>query len=124
MNALDRLAQVLTDLERTDAFHQGHVGLSLRAMRRIDRWLGRPLAAIPVIHVGGSKGKGSVCLLAASLLRAQGLTAGVYLSPHVDSWTERIQVGGRPIAATRLQRHLARLIHEVARRGGPPMTVF
>src|SRR5262245_18660709 len=97
--ALERLARALTDYERSAAFHRGEVGWSLRRMRRLVAALGDPLRAIPVVHVAGSKGKGSVCMLAEALLRAHGLSTGLYLSPHVDRWTERIQVDGRELTA-------------------------
>jgi len=124
LRAVDRLARVLTNHERSDPFHRGRARLSLRATRRLVRWLRDPLRGIPVVHVAGSKGKGSVCLLADGLLRAQGLRTGLYLSPHVDAWNERIQVGGRPLAPRAMGRHVERVLRVAARHGAGPPTLF
>ncbi|MDO9128764.1 MAG: folylpolyglutamate synthase/dihydrofolate synthase family protein [Anaerolineales bacterium] len=59
--------------------------------------LGNPQNAYPIIHVAGTKGKGSTSALMASALRAAGYTAGLYISPHLQDFCERIQVDGEPI---------------------------
>ncbi len=56
--------------------------------------LGDPQRAFPAIHVVGTNGKTSTTLLCAALLRAEGLRIGAYVSPHVRSLAERIQVDG------------------------------
>lgn len=53
--------------------------------------LGDPQLRIPVIHVAGSKGKGSVCVLVVAVLRAAGYRVGLYTSPHLMSYRERIR---------------------------------
>src|SRR5215470_2213860 len=63
-------------------------------MRTLLRDLGDPQRAYPAIHVVGTNGKTSTTLLTAALLRAEGLHVGAYISPHVRSWSERIQVDG------------------------------
>ena len=60
--------------------------------------LGRPHRAYPVIHVAGTKGKGSVSALCASALQAAGYRVGLYTSPHLEDYNERIQVHGTPIS--------------------------
>jgi dihydrofolate synthase/folylpolyglutamate synthase len=49
------------------------------------------------IHVVGTNGKSSVTEMTAALLEAHGRTAGVYVSPHTDRWSERVKVGGAEI---------------------------
>jgi dihydrofolate synthase/folylpolyglutamate synthase len=122
--ALARLAAALTDHERSPAFHRGEVGWTLARMRRLVALLRRPLRSIPIVHVAGSKGKGSVCLLAESLLRAHGLKTGLYLSPHVDRWTERIQVGGRELSAAAMGRAMERVLRAAARARLEMPTLF
>jgi dihydrofolate synthase/folylpolyglutamate synthase len=60
--------------------------------------LGNPQNAYPVIHVAGTKGKGSVSALCASGLQAAGYKVGLYTSPHLLDYCERIQVNGEPIS--------------------------
>ena len=57
----------------------------------LDR-LGNPQNSYPIIHVAGTKGKGSVSALLASALQAAGYCTGFYTSPHLQEYTERIQV--------------------------------
>ena len=58
---------------------------------------GNPHLTYPVIHVAGSKGKGSVAAMCASVLRAGGYRVGLYTSPHMSDYAERIQLDGEPI---------------------------
>lgn len=60
--------------------------------------LGNPQAKYPIIHVAGTKGKGSVSALCASALQAAGYKTGLYTSPHLLDYVERIQVNGQPIS--------------------------
>jgi dihydrofolate synthase/folylpolyglutamate synthase len=68
--------------------------------------LAYPQRSFPAIHVVGTNGKTSTTLLAAALLRAEGLHVGAYVSPHVRSFAERIQLDG---ADADLERALARV---------------
>ena len=60
--------------------------------------LGNPQDTYPIIHVAGTKGKGSVSALCASALQAGGYKVGLYTSPHLLDYCERIQVNGEPIS--------------------------
>lgn len=59
--------------------------------------LGDPHTVFPILHIGGTNGKGSVATLVAEALTAAGWRVGLYTSPHLVSFRERIQVGGVPI---------------------------
>jgi len=59
--------------------------------------LGNPQRKYPIIHVAGTKGKGSVSALCASALQAAEYKVGLYTSPHLLDYCERIQVNGEPI---------------------------
>ena len=63
--------------------------------------LGRPQDRLRFIHVAGTNGKGSVCAMIESALRADGLRTGLFTSPHLAEPTERIRIAGRPVAAGR-----------------------
>ena len=69
----------------------------LTRMEALMERLGHPERAYPVIHVAGTKGKGSVSAMCASALQAAGYTTGFYTSPHLHEYTERIQLNGAPI---------------------------
>ena len=69
---------------------------SLESITRLMEYLGNPHLAARTIHVAGSKGKGSACHFLEKGLRASGLRTGLYTSPHLTSWKERIQVNGAP----------------------------
>lgn len=71
--------------------------------------LGNPQDKYAIIHVAGTKGKGSVSALCASALQAAGYKTGLYTSPHLQDYAERIQVDGRPIP----HADLAALVEEI-----------
>ena len=60
--------------------------------------LGRPQDRYGIVHVAGSKGKGSTCAFAATMLRAAGHRVGLYSSPHLHAYRERIAIDGEPLA--------------------------
>jgi dihydrofolate synthase/folylpolyglutamate synthase len=69
--------------------------------------LGNPQAGRKTIHIAGTKGKGSTAAMIASILRTAGHRTGLFTSPHLYSWQERINVDGRPVA----QKDFARLVN-------------
>lgn len=73
-------------------------GLSLVGMRELMALLGDPQDAMPVIHVTGTNGKGSVVAMLTRLLMANGLSVGTFVSPHLQSPNERMTRDGSPIS--------------------------
>lgn len=71
--------------------------------------LGHPERAFPCVHVAGTNGKGSVCAMVESVLRAAGFRTGLYTSPHLVRFNERIRVNGRSIGDADLAALLARV---------------
>jgi len=71
--------------------------------------MGNPQKKYPIIHVAGTKGKGSVSALCASALKAAGYKTGLYTSPHLLDFVERIQIDGEPIS----HKQLVELVDEI-----------
>lgn len=85
------------DYSLTRGFRYSPEKFDLGRMAAFMEYLGQPQQAYPIIHVAGTKGKGSVSALCASALRAAGYRVGFYTSPHLHDYTERIQVDNQPI---------------------------
>lgn len=77
---------------------------NLRTMEALLQALGRPHTRYPVLHVAGTKGKGSVCILLEAALRSKGYRTGLYTSPHLRHMLERIQIDGRPVSRSEFVR--------------------
>ena len=92
-----------------------HISELAKAEFNLDRMfalmeeLGNPQKKYPIIHVAGTKGKGSVAALCASALQAAGYKTGLYTSPHLWDYVERIQINGEPIS----HEQLIELVEEV-----------
>jgi folylpolyglutamate synthase len=69
-----------------------------------------------VIHVAGTKGKGSTCALTESVLRAAGLRTGLFTSPHLVAVNERVRLQGRPVDDPTLRRHFEEVYTALAQR--------
>ncbi len=92
-----------------------HFGVEL-GLERIDRLLsalGHPHQHVPIIHVAGSNGKGSVCAYLSTVLTEAGFRVGRYTSPHLVSWCERICLNDHAIAPVELQRILLKVIQAI-----------
>src|SRR4030042_1352213 len=70
----------------------------LRRGERLLARLGNPQRQARSGHVGGTKGKGSTSAMIASILKSAGYKTGLYTSPHLLSYTERIRINGKPIS--------------------------
>jgi dihydrofolate synthase / folylpolyglutamate synthase len=71
--------------------------------------LGSPQTRVPFVHVAGTNGKGSVCAYLASVLTAAGYRVGLYTSPHLIHWTERITLNGLSVPPSVLLQALQRV---------------
>ena len=76
-----------------------------------------------VLHVAGTNGKGSVCAMLDAVCRAQGLRTGLYTSPHLVSFRERIRLDGRTISEDAVASGLTRL-RDLTADWTPPPTFF
>ena len=86
--------------------------------------LGDPQKKLRFIHVAGTNGKGSVCTMLAGIMRAAGYKTGLYISPYVLEFRERIQINGEMIPKDTLAEYAARLACIRPDSGGDPATEF
>jgi dihydrofolate synthase / folylpolyglutamate synthase len=84
--------------------------LGLRRTAALLGRLGRPQERYGIVHVAGSKGKGSTCAFVDSILRVAGWRVGLYTSPHLHSFRERIAVDGAPIDEATFARQAQRAV--------------
>ncbi len=73
----------------------------LRNVSRLLDRMGNPHQLPGIVHVAGTKGKGSTAAIVESILRAAGHSTGFYSSPHLHTFRERIRIDGQPISACR-----------------------
>ncbi|HJK99044.1 MAG TPA: folylpolyglutamate synthase/dihydrofolate synthase family protein [Polyangiaceae bacterium LLY-WYZ-14_1] len=85
---------------------------------------GHPERRVPAVHVAGTNGKGSVTTLVAAALRAGGLRTGLFTSPHLHRFPERIQVAGRPVGEAEVARRLTEIRRFLETPGTPPLSFF
>lgn len=85
-------------LERLEALHPTEIELGLDRVKSVGQRLNCLKPAPLVIMVGGTNGKGTTSALLAALLRAQGLRVGVYNSPHIRRYNERVSIDGEQIS--------------------------
>ncbi len=83
-------------------FQRFGVNLGLKRIETLLAGLGNPQNQVPIIHVAGTNGKGSVCAYLASILTEAGYRVGRYTSPHLVDWTERISLNGQAISSSNL----------------------
>lgn len=96
-------------------FQRFGVHLGLTRIKELLADLDNPQEKVPIIHVAGTNGKGSVCAYLASILAEAGYKVGRYTSPHLIDWTERICINSQPIS----QVTLAELITQIQKTINP-----
>ena len=95
----------------------GTRAVHLRRFEQFLRRLGSPHRAVPLVHVAGTKGKGSTAALLHSIASEAGLRAGLYTSPHLESYCERFRVGGSTVSKRRLSSAVESLRHRLEKSG-------
>lgn len=102
-----------------------HEPMQLDRVRYLCQLLGNPQNNFPIIHVGGTSGKGSTATFAATILEALGLKTGLHLSPHLQLLTERVQINNQAISLSDfvtlvndMRPYIDQVVHKTAM--GPP----
>ena len=98
--------------------------LGLERMRRGLRLRGNPEHSFRVVQVAGTNGKGSTSAMLERALRAQGLRTGLYTSPHLHSFTERIRISGEPISCEEVVERVQQLKEFLEEPETPWLTFF
>ena len=115
-SALRRLLS-LADYERMAGLAPPLSKPDMGRMVEFAQRLGDPQRCAPVVHVAGTKGKGSVAAMVASIMGSAGKRAGLFTSPHLHTFTERIRLDGKPASQEAFARHLARVWPQVEAMG-------
>ncbi|HET6151125.1 MAG TPA: Mur ligase family protein, partial [Polyangia bacterium] len=106
-------------LARLDSLRSLGVDLGLDRVRGALAALGSPEERLPAVQIAGTNGKGSTAAMTEAILRAAGWRTGLYTSPHLSRFTERIRVAGQEVDGDRLARLDARIVAT-----GVPLTYF
>lgn len=107
-------------LARLEQLHPSSIELGLERVRRVWDRLGLE-PDFPVIIVGGTNGKGSTCAFLEAILLAEGYKTGLYTSPHLLRYNERVRIAGRESGDAELVRAFERVD---AARGDTSLTYF
>ncbi len=106
-------------LARLDVVRSSGVLLGLERVREVLRWLGSPHQAFAAVQIAGTNGKGSAAAMTDAILREAGLRTGLFTSPHLHRFTERIRIGGVEVPG----EHLAEFDQRIVATG-VPLTYF
>ena len=100
-----------------------HTKIGLERMRDFMHALGDPQEKLRYVHIAGTNGKGSACVMTQSILTAAGFRTGLYISPHLDQFNERLSIDGQMISDADLRR-LAGRVRAAAETLGEEPTDF
>ncbi|TLZ56972.1 MAG: bifunctional folylpolyglutamate synthase/dihydrofolate synthase, partial [Methanobacteriota archaeon] len=106
---------LLNELYRLERFG---IKLGLDTITELLGHMGNPHRRFKTVHVTGTNGKGSVCAYVASVLRKAGHRTGLYTSPHLVRFSERIQVDGREISDADVARIYQEMQPAIAKTSG------
>ena len=121
--ALDEAASYLEGLINLERLPMHSAArLSLRPIQALMDRLGNPQQGLSILHVAGSKGKGSTCLFAEAILRSAGKKVGTFTSPHLERWTERFRIDGAEVAPRKLAAAIAKIRPHVEILRQDPLT--
>jgi len=100
-----------------------HISLGLERISKVLDLLGNPQDALKIIHVAGTNGKGSTCAMLASVLTEAGYKTGLYSSPHLVEYTERIKINKTEISKNDFAGLIFSIV-ETADKAGIHITEF
>ena len=100
-------------IERIHSVYPTGTKNGLENMRSLMEKLGNPQERLTMVHVAGTNGKGSCCAMIERVLRAAGCHTGLYTSPYIEVYNERIRLDGVPISGEKLAALVEKVWHAV-----------
>lgn len=110
-------------IEKLTSKGRFYIDLGLERIEKVLELLGNPQDKLNAIQVAGTNGKGSCCAMLESVLRAAGYKTGLYTSPHIFEYTERIKVSGQDITKDEFGEYFE-LITNIADNNNIHLTEF
>ncbi|KAG5190471.1 Mur ligase [Tribonema minus] len=104
---MSRYEHVVRALYQVNAYQPAKMGLG--NISALHACLGSPMQGMPAVHIAGTNGKGSVAFKMAKALEAAGYRTGLFVSPHVSCFRERMQINGVMIPEESVVRHMERI---------------
>lgn len=95
----------------------------LKSTRNFMNLLGNPQDSFEIVHIAGTNGKGSTSTMVANILKEAGYKVGLYLSPYVINFNERIQINSKPISDKRLDSLITKL-RKIIKKNSQEITFF
>eukprot|EP00055_Hartaetosiga_balthica_P006850 m.22476 g.22476 ORF g.22476 m.22476 type:complete len:249 (-) comp5460_c0_seq1:1298-2044(-) len=124
LNSFQTNAAVLAEQRKRGVMQANR---SFKAVKEIITVLGisqEDLSNLKIIHIAGSKGKGSTSAFTESILRDHGFKTGLFTSPHIIEVRERIRINGTPISRESFAKHLQEFTETVEENESHPPTYF
>lgn len=100
------------------------IRLGVRRMDAALEFRGHPEEGMAYVQVGGTNGKGSVASMVANVLTRAGFRTGLYTSPHLHRWVERIRIDGKPMGEREAARRISEVLDAFAQEAAPETTFF
>lgn len=100
-----------------------YINLGLERVQSILKLIGNPQEKIKVIHIAGTNGKGSVSSILANILKCQGYKTGLYTSPHLVEYTERIKINNEEISKEDFANYIEKICN-LAEKNNIHLTEF
>lgn len=110
-------------LSQAEQHTKKDIDLGLSRIERLFDSLHNPQQGLQIIHIAGSNGKGSVAAFLAAILQQAGIRVGLYTSPHLQRFNERIQIANQPISDGELTPIL-QLVLDICNKKAIPATFF
>lgn len=98
-------------LKKLYSLHQFNIKLGLESITSLLEFIGNPHKKLKAFHIAGSNGKGSTASFLASILQESGFRVGLYTSPHIERFNERIRINGITISDEYISKFVERVNH-------------